>query len=194
MDVEIQLRELYAAYLKDPNDRIIARMYTVMLPLATKMAAKRYGRSFSGDSLRVEEIAHDSVVRFIYRDIYKHHVIQMFGKKLWYEVRWSFDKKFKENRTDDSFLLNLGYSVSSDLREVPSMDEDIKDRSMSGFIKDMCDTPNGIKVLLDMVSSKRYSVFIKKIDVYVDRRWIYDHAKELRWNFQKIKTMSQKAS
>lgn len=175
MGAEEEIQGLYVRYLGGDGPAFDA-MYSRLVPMASSMVTKRFNKSGISNKDKADDIAHMAVARLYERVLSKGRPVRRFGKMLWYEVRYFFDPRYRENRE----CLDIPPDAAS---------SDSKSSSLESFIGEVLEMKNGKRLLVDMVAASKYSGFVRRIGNYIEKRWIYNHAEDLQCQYRKISQM-----
>lgn len=141
---------------------------------------RKYGLHFEREKL--EEFAHDAAAQFI----------TQYLKHADYSVR-SFSGRIKRDVLNVMFgrARNKQYSFEDgqlqhdDSYPGGGVDSRVSEINLSTALDDLvADHEQGKKIAADLYRSRSYRVAVRRIAVYVEREWIYQHAEKMHCVFK----------
>lgn len=130
---------------------------------------------------RIEELAHEASARFIEQYL-KHpgYEVRNFGCRIRYDVRHvMYDRERKKQKSFEAHQELMG-----ETEKYPTQDREPQRFSPASALDELvADHPRGKKIAADLYRTRNYRLAVKRIAVYVERRWIYEHAEALHQIF-----------
>lgn len=180
---EALLRELYDSYLATGRTCYLGDAYEHLRPVAAAMVRKTlHRRGFSSPLDKIEEMAHIAASGVVEMMQQRKRIVY-FGKKLRFSVDDLFDPRYVRNRVD-----SVEMSILEDHVDARAIAPEVRTSSIEPMLRIM-DHRAGRRVILDMVASGYFKIFIQRIESYMGRRWIYDHAEDLQWLYKRLRKL-----
>jgi len=177
-------QQLQRLWERNPREEYLCGLYRECARIARvhlASLARNDKRELSEDRLR--ELSHQAAARLIcrYRRRPDYRVVS-FWKVVWHEARHAYYDGGHKDRGKQQVIRNqVALEAAYD---VPAPGQ-VEDPAPEDHRKDiLADHPIGWMIERDLRTAKTYRQAIERIARYVGRRWIYDHAVQLRYVYR----------